>query len=250
MYLVGHAVVAFLISYAIAKKLKIGEISFALAMLLACLPDIDILFQSAGILPHKSYIHSLILSLIVVPAVILSIAKWRRVSAGAAFIYSLAYIQHIAVGDIMIGGTNILYPFGELMVGTGIGYGTVAHSALEFLLLAATAGIIVSKSFRMTLHAKDSNGLFNFSNLDKISYALLMTSFVVSFAYLLYGVKVLPRLFIQTNLELALFVMLHLSAIVVISFLMLVSRQHSNLQKKVVKKSEQWFGGSREPKKL
>ncbi len=210
MYLVGHAIVAFLISYAIAKKFQVGGVSFALVMLIACLHDIDILFQSAGITSHKTYTHSLVLSLVVVPSMIFAVSRWRRMPAGAAFVYSVAYVSHILIGDIALGGTNILYPFGNMQVGTGIGYGTIAHSALEFLLLTATAGIIVDKSFKkMLLHAKDSTGLFSFSKMDKVCYALLIASFVVSFTYLLYGIKVLPRLFIQTNLELALFVMLH-----------------------------------------
>ncbi len=228
MYLVGHAIVAFLIAYTISGKVKVGGgISFALVMLVACLPDIDILFQSAGITSHKTYTHSFILSMMIVPAVIFMIARWRKVSYAAAFIYSIVYIQHVAIGDIVIGGTNILYPIGELMVGTGIGYGTVAHQALEFLLLAAAASIIIAKSFGM--QSRDS-ALFRWNITDRVSYALLIGSLVISFAYLLYGVKVLPRLFIETDLELALFVLLHLSAIAVISFLALVAKHRDVLR--------------------
>lgn len=236
MYLVGHAIVAFLLALGISRQFKIGGISFALVMLIACLPDIDIVLQAMGITSHKTYTHSLILSLVVVPSIIFAISRWRKVSAGAAFVYSLAYISHIVIGDVAVGGTNILYPFGDAMIGTGVGYGTVAHSAVEFLLLAATAGIITGKSFRMTVRAGDHNSsqLFSFSRVDRASYGLLLASLVVSFTYLLYGVKVLPRLFIETNLELALFVMLHLSAIAVIAFLVVVARQHENQQKKSV----------------
>jgi hypothetical protein len=112
--------------------------------------------------------------------------------------------------------------------------------------LAAAAGIIIGKSFRTRF--QDATGLFRFEKVDKVCYVLLLAAIVISFAYLLYGVKVLPRLFIQTNLELALFVMLHLAAIAVISFLIVLARQHANLQKKMVN-SQQWFGG-REPDKL
>lgn len=240
MYLVGHAIIAFLLAFGISRQFKIDGISFALVMIIACLPDIDIVFQAAGITSHKTYTHSIILSLVVVPSIIFAISRWRRVPAGTAFVYSLAYISHIVIGDIVVGGTNILYPFGNVLIGTGVGYGTVAHSAVEFLLLAAAAGIIIGKSFRMTAHASGyySSRLFSFNRVDKASYALLLASLVVSFTYLLYGVKVLPRLFIQTNLELALFVMLHLSAIAVIAFLMVVARQHKNQQKKMVKSQE------------
>jgi hypothetical protein len=226
VYLVGHAIVAFLIAYAISRKFKIAGVSFALVMLIASLPDIDILFQSVGIASHKTYTHSLIFSLIVVPPIIFGIAKWRNVSYPAAFIYSLAYFQHIIIGDIVVGATNVLSPVGELMVGTGIGYGTLAHQALEFLLLAIAAGIVVSKSFGKQLE----DVLFRFNATDKVSYALFIGSLALSFGYLLYGIKVLPRLFVQTNLDLALFVMLHLAAIAMLSFLVIVSRQHAVYQ--------------------
>jgi len=226
VYLVGHAIVAFLIAYAISKKFKIAGVSFALVMLVASLPDIDILFQSIGVTTHKTYTHSLILSLIVVPPFIFAITKWRKASTGAAFIYSLAYIQHIVIGDIVIGATNVLFPFGELLVGTGIGYGTVTHQMLEFLLLAFAAGIVVSKSFRR----QEETTLFRYNITDKVAYALFIVALIISFVYLLYGVKVLPRVFIETDLELALFVMLHLSAIALVSFLVLVSRQHKMSQ--------------------
>src|SRR5690606_4654382 len=246
MYLIGHALVAFLLALGISRQFKLGGISFALIMLITCLPDIDILLQAAGMTSHKTYTHSLILSLVVVPSIIFAISWWRRVSAGAAFVYSLAYTSHIVIGDIAIGGTNILYPFGNVMIGAGVGYGTVEHSAVEFMLLATAAGIIIDKSFRTTAHASDycsstsfSSQLFSFDRIDKASYALLLASLVVSFTYLLYGVKVLPRLFIQTNLELALFVMLYLSAIAVISFLIVVARQHKNQQERMVRRSAQ-----------
>ena len=226
MYLVGHAIVAFLIAYAISKKFKIAGVSFALVMLLASLPDIDILFQSIGVTTHKTYTHSLILSLMLVPPVIFATTKWRKASTGAAFIYSLAYIQHIVIGDIVIGATNVLSPFGELLVGTGIGYGTVTHQMLEFLLLAFAAGIVVSKSFGR----QGETTLFRYNITDKVAYALFIVALIISFVYLLYGVKVLPRVFIETDLELALFVMLHLSAIALVSFLVLVSRQHKMSQ--------------------
>lgn len=234
MYLVGHAVVAFLLAYGISKRFKVGEVSFALVMLIACLPDIDILFQSAGILPHKSYTHSLILSLIVVPSVIFAIAKWRKASAGAAFVYSLAYIQHIAIGDLVIGGTNILYPFGNMMVGTGMGYGTLAHHILEFSLLGVVAAVILSKPFSKGKQSDGIVSLFRYTWTDKLSYILLIGSITISFAYLLYGIEILPRLFIKTDLELATFILLHISAIVSMSFIIFVARQDLAFKKNAI----------------
>lgn len=234
MYLVGHAIVAFLLAYALSKKFRIGEVSFALAMLIACLPDVDVLFQSAGILLHKSYTHSLILSLIAVPIVIFAIAKWRKVSAGAAFVYSMAYIQHIAIGDIAIGSMNILYPFGDMIAGSGIGYGTLVHQVLEFLLLAIAAAIVLGKSFGSKEERPDATILFRYNRNDQISYLLLIGSLTISFVYLLYGIKVLPRFYIETNLELTIFVLLHLSTIAWMSFMALVAMQHTILARNSV----------------
>jgi hypothetical protein len=227
MYLVGHAIVAFLIGYAISKKFKVVGVSFALVLVISCLPDIDILFESVGIMSHKTYTHSFVLSLVVVPSVIFAIARWRRLSAGVAFIYSLAYIQHIAIGDIAIGSINILYPFGNLMLGTGIGYGTLAHQTIEYLLLAVAAGIIVNKSFSGKTGTTDPIGLFRYQSSDKVGYLLFIGSLAVSFAYLLYGIKILPRFFVETDLEMALFVLLHLAAIALVAFWTFVSKQES-----------------------
>ncbi|AFU57855.1 hypothetical protein Ngar_c09130 [Candidatus Nitrososphaera gargensis Ga9.2] len=227
MYLVGHAIVGFLIAYTISKKFKVGGISFALVMLIACLPDIDIIFQSLGIMSHKTYTHSLILSATIVPSIIFAIARWKKVSAVTAFVYSLAYVQHIIMGDIAVGSINILYPFGEMVVGSGIGYGTLAHQTIESLLLAAAAAVVLNRTFKK--EQPDTVVLLRYNNIDKVSYLLLIGSLTVSFAYLLYGVKILPRLFIETDLELAVFIILHLSTMAWMSFTMLVARQSAIL---------------------
>ena len=64
-----------------------------------------------------------------------------------------------------------------------------------------------------------------FSITDKISYIILIVSLLFSFGYLLYAIRSLPRLILETNLEIGLFVLLHLAALLWVFFMMLAARQ-------------------------
>jgi hypothetical protein len=146
-------------------------------------------------------------------------------------IYSLAYIQH-PIDDMVIGTTNILYPIGNLPVSIGIAFGSLTHEIIEILLLTVAASIIVGKSFRSIGDITDddddgiaTSSLFQFSITDKISYIILIVSLLFSFGYILYDLKSQPRLYIETNLEIALFALLHIAALTFISFMMLAARQ-------------------------
>jgi hypothetical protein len=144
-------------------------------------------------------------------------------------IYSLAYVQHI-IDDMVIGTLNILYPIGNLPVSIGIAYGSLTHEIIEILLLAVAASIIVGKSFRSIGNSTHdgmatSSSLFQFSIIDKISYIILIVSLLFSFGYLLYEMKSLPRLILETDLEIALFVLLHLAALLWVFFMILAARQ-------------------------
>lgn len=258
MFLVGHAIVAFLIAYAVSRALATEKrkdraatkISFALVMVLGVLPDIDILFQALGIMPHKTFTHSVILSAIVVAPAIFVVARWPlKQTLAASMAYALAYAQHL-FDDIIVGTLNVAYPFGSLPVGIGIDYGSVYHLALEIVLVALVAAIFLSRSFGKARlqswknlpwqkyqsnyyyysSASSMSFLFGFGRVDKVCYALLMLSFLVSFAYLLYEMKALPRLFIESDLEVALFVILHLSALALASFMIFVSREHARVE--------------------
>ncbi|HEU0143445.1 MAG TPA: hypothetical protein VFQ47_01550, partial [Nitrososphaera sp.] len=147
-----------------------------------------------------------------------------------AMIYSLAYIQHI-IDDVVIGTLNILYPIGNLPLSIGIAYGSLTHEIIEILLLAVTASIIVGESFRSITNSTDNGmatySLFRFLITDKISYIILIISLLFSFGYLLYELKSLPRLILETNLEIALFLLLHLAALTLVSFMMMAARQNS-----------------------
>src|SRR5919206_4577908 len=103
MFIVGHAVVAFLIAYIVCRFFKVNQgVSFALAMVIGIIPDIDILTQSLGIMAHKTFTHSLIVSAAIGGSIFLVTRLAFNQTFAVAMIYSLAYVQHI-VDDIVIG---------------------------------------------------------------------------------------------------------------------------------------------------
>jgi LexA-binding, inner membrane-associated putative hydrolase len=229
MFLVGHAVVAFLIALIVSRIFKINQgVSFPLVMVIGIIPDIDIVTQFLGIMTHKTFTHSLIVSPAIGGSIFLVTRLGFKQTLGVAMIYSLAYVQHI-IDDIVIGTLNILYPIGNLPVGIGIAYGSLTHEIIEILLLAVAASIIVSKSFRgignNTHDGIARSSLFRFSITDKISYIILIVSLLFSFGYILYEMKSLPRLILETDLEIALFVLLHLAALLWVFFMILAARQ-------------------------
>jgi hypothetical protein len=259
MFLVGHAMVAFLIAYLIIFMfLKNGgrqriasakNISFALVMLIGTLPDVDIFFQILGVMPHKTFTHSILLSAVIVAPAIFVLSKWPlRQTLAASMAYALAYAQHM-LDDIVVGTLNVAYPFGNLPIGFGIPYGSVYHLVLECVLVGIVTAIIMGHSFRNRKPRDPSDSsqlltspspsslpslaslsalLFRFRKIDKICYTLLLTSFIVSFAYLLHDMKSIPRLSIESNLEVSLFALLHVSALALLSFLIFVSGKEEN----------------------
>jgi hypothetical protein len=241
MFLVGHAVVAFLIAYIVCRIFRINQgVSFALAMVIGIIPDIDIVTQSLGIMAHKTFTHSLIVSPVIAGSIFLVARLGFKQTFAVAMIYSLAYMQHI-MDDVVIGTLNILYPVGNLPVSIGIAYGSLTHEIIEIFLLVVAASIIVGKLFGSIITTSSSTdeedgmstfSLFRFSITDKISYIILIASLLFSFGYLLYELESLPRLTLETNLEIALFVLLHLAALTWVSFMMLAARQNADISKR------------------
>ncbi len=232
MFLVGHAVVAFLIAYLVCRIFKINQgVSFLLAMVIAIIPDIDIVTQYFGIMSHKTFTHSPIVSVAIGGSIFLITRLVFKQTFAVALTYSLAYVQHI-IDDMLIGTLNILYPIGNLSVSIGIAYGSLTHEIIEFLLLAVAAWITVWKSFRSIGKITHDNmahdrmtrcSLFGFSITDKISFIILIVSLLFSFGYLLYGMRSLPRLIVETNLEIALFMLLHIGTLLWIFFMILAA---------------------------
>lgn len=237
MFLVGHAVVAFLIAYIVCRIFKINQgVSFALAMVIVIIPDTDIVTQYLDIMTHKTFTHSLIVSAAIGGSIFLVTRLGFKQAFAVAMIYSLSYVLHL-IADIGIGTLNILYPIGNLPVSIGIAYGSLTHIIIEILLLAIAAWIIVSKSFRSIDNSTEDDGmatssLFQFSVTDKISYIILIVSLIVSFGYILDGLESLPRLILDKDLEIALFVLLHIAALMWVFFMMLAAKRYAAIFKR------------------
>jgi hypothetical protein len=224
MFLVGHAALAFLISYSVSRKFGVVRaVSFAAVMLIASFPDIDIITQAVGIIPHKTYTHSPIIS-VTISSVIFLIAKLLlKQNSIVALIYGLAYLYHI-IGDLIIGTLNVLFPFGYVPIGLGINFGSLSHEIIEMLLLVLAVSVTLRASFANKCSGIN-NAIQRYSRIDKIGFVLLILASIISFAYLLYNTESLTRLFFDTELQVTLFVLLHLMGVAWILLIVFVSRQ-------------------------
>jgi hypothetical protein len=225
MFLVGHAALAFLISYGISRKFGVvSAVSFAAVMLLASLPDIDIIIQDAGIIPHKTYTHSPIISLTISSVIFLIAKLLLKQNSTVALIYGLAYLYHI-IGDLIVGTLNVLFPFGYLPIGLGINIGSLSDEIIEMLLLLLAVSITLRASFANNSSRTNNNAILRYSRIDKIGFALVILALIISFAYFLYNTESSHPPFFDTELQITLFVLLHLMGVAWILLIVLVSRQ-------------------------
>jgi LexA-binding, inner membrane-associated putative hydrolase len=214
MFPVGHLSIGLIIAYFCMRKLSLHGISIPLVMLLSIAPDVDIFSQLAGIGSHKSITHSAILCALLAS---IFIAKYGK----PALIYSLAYLQHIVIGDVIIGPINLLYPFGNLPVDLGINYGSLLHISLELLLSISMLGIILYDRRR-------SRYVFEFAyrRTDPLVYCIVLLSLIVSLTYIIYEDKYLFLLFKESTIRLSAFILSYLFAIIAI-VLLWVHSSHS-----------------------
>lgn len=216
MFLVGHMATAFLIVYLLSKGMPAKRFSISIAMFLSVLPDVDIILQSIDVLPHQTLTHSAIVGGVACALLVIGSRSFVVV------VYCISYMQHVLLGDIITGTINLLYPFGNLPVGFGINFGTLFHIDIEVLLLVIMAAIVLKESFAGRV---GFNTFFSYRKIDIITYLLLILSLVLSFAYLLYRMEDLPRLFIETKSGVVVFVILHMAAILLVVFMIMVSHK-------------------------
>jgi membrane-bound metal-dependent hydrolase YbcI (DUF457 family) len=230
MLFVGHIATAFIVCYVLSKILSIKRISFSLIMLLSVLPDIDLGFKLLGIDPgHRTFTHSAILALIVSVAAAF-IAKLQK----SVLVYSIAYFTHILIGDILINSVNILYPFGVFQLGVGIKFNSLTHIIIEFLPLIGMTAIVIREYFLYKKGVGDSI-LFRYSSLDHILYIFVILAVITSFVYLMVNEIKYNALSLDSNklleIRLILMIMLHISAIAIITFIWAISRIDNNNNK-------------------
>jgi membrane-bound metal-dependent hydrolase YbcI (DUF457 family) len=233
MLFVGHIATAFIVCYVLSKILSIKRISFSLIMLLSVLPDIDLGFKLLGIDPgHRTFTHSAILALIVSVAAAF-IAKLQK----SVLVYSIAYFTHILIGDILINSVNILYPFGVFQLGVGIKFNSLTHIIIEFLPLIGMTAIVIREYFLYKKGVGDSI-LFHHSSLDHILYIFVILAVITSFVYLMVNEIKYNALSLDSNklleIRLILMIMLHISAIAIITFIWAISRIDNNNKAKLL----------------
>ena len=124
MYAVGHFALGYLTGKLAAKSLDVN-INFPLLFLASVFPDIDLLIPG---LEHRGPLHSVILfCLVFIP--IFAIYKKRAAP------YFVAVIQHIIIGDYLIGGDlQLLWPLTTNTYGFHVGIASLLNIALEWSL--------------------------------------------------------------------------------------------------------------------
>ena len=124
MYAVGHFALGYLTGKLASKSLDVN-VNLPLLFLASVFPDIDILIPG---LVHRGPLHSVILfCLLFLP--IFVIYKKRAAP------YFVAVIQHIIIGDYIIGGDlQLLWPLTPNLYGFHIGVASVTNIVLEWCL--------------------------------------------------------------------------------------------------------------------
>ena len=230
MLFVGHISIAFLLTYAISKKFVLKDISISFAMFLSTLPDIDLVFSLFGIeIGHRSITHSAIIWTIVALALL---AKYRKISVA---VYSLAYLSHIIIGDLVVGPINLLYPIGDFRVSGGIMFNTISGTITEGILFALMAIIILKQSLHKD-NTNNNNGssskqrslLVHYSTLDRFFYPILIAEIAISPIFVLSErfqdfSNLISLSHIDTNV--IAIALLHIMMTIVISFLWIKSKR-------------------------
>ena len=122
MYAVGHFALGYLTGKVAAESLDV-DINVPLVFLASVLPDIDILIPG---LVHRGPLHSVLLfCLVFMP---LFVVYKKRATP-----YFVAVIQHIIIGDFIVGGDlQLLWPLSTNVYGFQIGMASLLHVALEW----------------------------------------------------------------------------------------------------------------------
>ena len=101
------------------------------------LPDVDLILGFLGV-QHRTITHSIVFwSILSVPFFV----KYRTIS----IVYFVALIQHILIGDLIVGKTSILWPIADLKIGLGLTILSPINLVLEGAGLAIFAALVLGK---------------------------------------------------------------------------------------------------------
>lgn len=136
MYAVGHFALGYLTGKVTAEALDV-DINLPLVFLASVFPDIDILIPG---LEHRGPLHSVLLfCLVFIPI----FTVYRKRAAP----YFVALIQHIIIGDFIVGGDlQLLWPLSTSAYGLEVGMGSSLHIALEWSLFLVSMAVMIKTS--------------------------------------------------------------------------------------------------------
>ncbi len=137
MFAVGHMAIAYLLSKATAKLLKV-KINVPLIMVLSVIPDIDLLFNFLfNIEIHRGPTHSVVTA-------IFSFIPFFIIYRRKAVPYFTALVSHSLIADFLVGGElQLLWPLLTSEFGLiGIDIFSQINVALEFTLFAITVVVM------------------------------------------------------------------------------------------------------------
>ena len=178
-----------------------GKLILPLILILGILPDVDILFESFGVL-HRTVTHSLLTySVLFIPFFVAY--NWRAIP------YFVAVISHFIFGDLLIGQVALFWPLSQSFIGFNFTMSSLTDIALESTgLLLASGFIIYSGDLRRTLSV-DKRNLF---------MVLPLLAIVVSGVFFATGWPSLDS-FVSDVLSSKLLIVLALGHLVLIGFL-------------------------------
>ncbi len=148
MYAVGHFALGYLTGKITAEALDV-DINIPLVFLASVFPDIDILLPG---LVHRGPLHSVLLfCLVFIPI----FAIYRKRAAP----YFVALIQHVIIGDYLIGGDlQLLWPLSTNVYGFQVGMGSLLNIALEWsFFLISMAVMVKTKDILSLFKPRTSN---------------------------------------------------------------------------------------------
>ena len=176
MYAVGHFALGYLTGKLAAKSLDVN-INFPLLFLASVFPDIDLLIPG---LEHRGPLHSVILfCLVFLP--IFAIYKKRAAP------YFVAVIQHIIIGDYLIGGDlQLLWPLTTNTYGFHVGIASLINVALEWsLFLISMTFMIKTKDIFFLFKHHSSNMILAIPVLTVLLPAVISFPLYVPLALLI-----------------------------------------------------------------
>jgi hypothetical protein len=150
MYAVGHLALGYITGKLTAKSLNVN-LNLPLIFLASVLPDIDLLIPG---LVHRGPLHSaLLFSLLFLP--IFAIYKKRATP------YFIGLIQHVAIGDYLIGGNlQLFWPITTETYGTNMHICMTSLTNMVFewsLFLISTVFMIKTKDIFLLFTSHPSN---------------------------------------------------------------------------------------------